>query len=265
MNGTGEAITREELELATGDGVRVLVADTGVDGDHPMLCDADLKHWKVEKEADGDADLKHWKVEKEADGEMRITASAGGDLQGHGTAVASIVRSHAPGVQIHSLQVIQGGLSGQSSTVIAGLSWAVDAEYDLVNCSFGTRQPAFLKYYKRLVDRAFCRNVLMIAAGSNQDYRIVEYPSAFPTVLSTDCGKLDPERILRRTGHLVEFVACGDGVRVPWGNGEYRTVSGSSFASAHLTALIARVRQLRPRWNACQVKAALYGLAEPDQ
>ncbi len=250
MSATRDQIRRDELALATGAGQRILVADTGVDGDHPMLRDVEIKHWQVEKGSGGEA---------------RIVASAGGDIQGHGTAVASIIRAHAPGVQIHSLRVIEGGLAGQSSTVIAGLTWAVEEEYDLVNCSFGTRKPAFLQYYKRLVDRAFCRNVLVVAAGSNQDYRIIEYPSAFPTVLSTDCGRLDPDRIIRRTGHLVEFVACGDGVRVPWGGGEYRTVSGSSFASAHLTALIARIRQLRPQWNACQVKSALYRLAEDEE
>jgi hypothetical protein len=59
----------------------------------------------------------------------------------------------------------------------------------------------------------------------------------------------------------VEFVACGDGVRVPWAGGSYRRVSGSSFASAHLAAVAARIRRLRPQWNVCQVKSALYRLS----
>ena len=50
-------------------------------------------------------------------------------------------------------------------------------------------------------------------------------------------------------------------VRVPWKGGGYKTVSGSSYAAPHLAALAARIRELRPAWNACEVKTALYRLA----
>jgi hypothetical protein len=59
----------------------------------------------------------------------------------------------------------------------------------------------------------------------------------------------------------VEFVARGENVRVAWKSGQYRVISGSSFAAPHLSALVARIRQVRPDWNACQMKSALYELA----
>jgi hypothetical protein len=41
-------------------------------------------------------------------------------------------------------------------------------------------------------------------------------------------------------------------------------ISGSSFAAPHISALVARIRQVRPDWNACQVKTALYELAAAE-
>ena len=81
-------------------------------------------------------------------------------------------------------------------------------------------------------------------------------------MLSTDFGALDALALKRRPGHLVEFIARGATVRVAWKNASYRTISGSSFAAPHLAALAARMRQLRPEWNAIQAKAALYEIAE---
>ena len=103
-----------------------------------------------------------------------------------------------------------------------------------------------------------------MAACNNTDYTRVEYPGSFTTVLSTSYGDLVGLSLRRRRGRLVEFVARGQDVRVPWLGGSFRVMSGSSFAAAHVAALAARVRQCRPAWNACQVKAALYALADGD-
>jgi subtilisin family serine protease len=247
MNLHGDPLTREAVGAATGAGVRILVADSGVDCRHPAL---------------GGATVRHWGVAPGKGGDVSVRASEGGDRLGHGTAVASIIRTLAPDCELDSLQVLGGTLRAWSETVLAGLCWGIDQGYDIINCSFATSAHRYLAAYKHLVDLAFCRNVLLVAACSNADFRRIEYPSAFPTVLATDCGKLEGLRLRRRRGHLVEFVASGDGIRVAWTGGQWREVSGSSFAAPHLTACAARIRQLRPDWNACQVKAALYAIAD---
>ncbi|MEM8714109.1 MAG: S8 family serine peptidase, partial [Planctomycetota bacterium] len=181
--------------------------------------------------------------------------------------VAGVLADHAPSAQIDSVQVLGRNKRGQTSVVLCALEWALGEDagrrrYDVVNCSFGTREERYILGYKRLVDRAFTCNVLLVAASNNLDFRTREYPGSFPSVISTDFApELEPLQLVRRGGHLVEFAARGASVRVPWRNGEYRTVTGSSFAAPQVAALAARIRERRPDWNACQVKSALYALA----
>jgi subtilisin family serine protease len=238
------------LRRATGAGVRALVLDSGVETAHPDLV--------------GGPPIRTFRVEAEETGELRRVVEDGdGDVYGHGTAVASIVRRFAPGAAIDSVKVI-GRPVGSSHFVVAALHWGIDQGYDVINCSFTTQDAQHCLRYKAAVDRAFCRGVQVVSACNNREYWRVEYPGSFPTVLSTDYAMLPGLSLRRRRGQLVEFVAPGQDVRVAWQAGGYRTISGSSFAAPHVTAIVARLKELYPRWNACEVKAALYALAEGE-
>jgi subtilisin family serine protease len=241
------SIDVKSLSEADGRGVRVLVLDSGIETSHPDLAGLAIKSYRVE--AEGDDELR------------RIVPDDGGDVYGHGTAVASIIRRFAPGATIDSVKVI-GRPVGSSHFVVAGLHWGIDQGYEVINCSFTSQEAQHLARYKAAVDRAFCRNVLIVSACNNKEYWRVEFPGSFPSVISTSYADLPGLRIQRRAGELVEFVARGQDVRVAWKGGGYRVISGSSFAAPHVTALVARMRQMRPGWNACQVKAAMYAVAE---
>jgi len=235
------------LKEADGRGVRVLVLDSGIETSHPDLAGATIRSFRVE--AEGESDLR------------RIVEDDAGDVYGHGTAVASILHRFAPAATIDSVKVI-GRPVGSSHFVVAALHWGIDQGYDVINCSFTSQEAAHLPRYKAAVDRAFCRNVLIVSACNNQEYWRVEYPGSFPSVVSTSFADLPGLTVRRRAGELVEFVARGQNVRVAWKGGGHRVISGSSFAAPHLSALVARIRQVQPGWNACQVKALLYELAE---
>lgn len=239
-------MTRDELAGATGRGVGVLVIDSGVETEHPALAGRSIPCWRVESAGGG---------------RLRVVRENGGDVFGHGTAVAAIVARWAPAAALDSLRVLGTDLRATSAQFLAGLDWGIRQRYDVINCSLGTTNTAYLPQYKRLVDLAFCRNVLLIGACNNQDFQAEDYPSSFPTVLSTDFGPLEGLALRRRAGELVEFVARGEQIRVAWKGGSYRTTTGSSFAAPHLCAVVARIRELRPRWNACEVKAALYQIS----
>jgi subtilisin family serine protease len=240
-------VSPEEVRQSTAKGVRILVVDSGVEVTHPALSDRSFRCWRVLPGPDG----YHQVVED----------PSGVDVFGHGTAVAAILCEFAPGASIESLRVLGGDLRATSHLVLAGLHWAIDQGFDVVNCSFGSSNNQFLPDYKSAVDRAFCRNSLLVSACNNFDFQKLEYPGSFPTVISSDFGKLDGLDLLRRPGHLVEFVARGDEIRVAWKDGSFRQSTGSSFAAPHVAAIVARIRQLRPQWNACEMKTALYELS----
>lgn len=236
----------QELRSARGRGVRIICLDSGVQADHPDLAGTTIRCLRVEPDAAGNC---------------HVVDDAEGDAFGHGTAAAAIIRRYACEAVIDSLRVI-GRPGGWSQYVLAGLHWAIDQGYDVVNCSFTTADTEFLADYKAAVDRAFCRNVLIVSACNNKAFWRVEYPGSFPSVISSDYAPLDGLTLRRRPGELVEFVAPGQDLHVAWKDSTCRVMTGSSFAAPHLSAIAARIRQVRPGWNACQVKSAMYELAE---
>src|SRR5690242_2494056 len=80
---------------ADGAGVRVAVLDSGIDPAHPDVGEIERS---VTVAADGD-------------GRERIVDDDRGDLAGHGTAIASIVRRLAPACRISSVRVLTEGAS----------------------------------------------------------------------------------------------------------------------------------------------------------
>jgi len=92
-------ISYSEIEKATGAGVRVLVMDSGVDLSHPELANVPIKCWRVCSDPYGDPMVKE---------------DEGGDAYGHGTAVCSILHKNAPGIELHSLRVLDENIRGSS-------------------------------------------------------------------------------------------------------------------------------------------------------
>jgi subtilisin family serine protease len=230
---------------ATGRGVRVLVVDSGVDPAHPTFAGQSIPTFVAQVDARG---FRH------------VVPEPPLDVSGHGTAVAGIIHAFAPEAELSSVRVMSE-IGGSSLLVIAALHWAIDQGFHVVNCSFTSADGRFLADYKAVVDRAFCRNAVIVAACNNRNYGAVEYPGSFPTVISTDFDKMEGLTLRRRRGELVEFVAAGDHVTVAYRDGQSRIMTGSSVASPHVAAIVARIRQLRPEWNACQIKSSLYELA----
>jgi hypothetical protein len=223
--------------------VRVLLLDSGVEPGHP-----DLEGWPITT--------------------LGLTGAAGGwrvapeeprDTFGHGTAIASLLRSLQPDLELTSLRILGQDLRAGTDQVRFALGWALDQGFDLINCSFGSSSRQDLPEFKTLVDQAYCRNTWIVAASSNLDPALEEYPGAFPSVFTVTSANLERvESLLRRPGELTEFAAHGADVRVAWKGGGHRILTGSSFAAPRLTALLAGLRAEQPLWNACQAKAWLY-------
>ena len=90
-----DQVTREwAWEGSTGAGVRVCVLDSGIELDHPLVGRVDQSVTVVRDE----------------DGELQVVEDTEGDLCGHGTACAGIVRALAPDVELTSVRVLGEGL-----------------------------------------------------------------------------------------------------------------------------------------------------------
>ena len=233
---------------ATGEGVRVAIVDSGIDTSHPDL------RGKIVKS-----------VEARLDGKRIVfDESAAGDSAGHGTACAGIVMSIAPGARIYSVKVLGAGGIGDGQAFLAGLEYAINNRYQVINLSLGTTKPQFFAPLHDLLDRAYQAGCVVVAAANN-----LPQPS-FPSVFSSSLisvvksAETNPLKFGFHFGEVIELTAPGVNVRTAWPNGSHRNLTGNSFACPHIVGVIARLLETHPNLTPFQVKSALYAIARKN-
>jgi subtilisin len=232
---------------ATGAGVRVAVIDSGIDADHPAL--------------EGCVDAGNGiDISISPDGEVVQTAGDHHDVFGHGTACAGIIHSFAPEARITSIRVLGEGLSGKAESFLAGLQWAVDNDFDVVNLSLGTRKRDWALAFYELCDRAYFNGTFLTTAANNMD--MVSYPSLFASVASVACNmSADPWRFHYNPQPPTEFLARGIDIEVAWRDGGTMTSTGNSYAAPHIAGLAALIGSKHPDLNPAQLKTVLTACA----
>ena len=234
---------------ADGAGVRVCVLDTGVDGDHPIVGGVQAA----------------MQVTADAAGELRVVPGEATDLAGHGTACAGVIRTVAPRCWLASVQVLTKGTQGMGDVLLAGLRWAVDEGYDVINLSLSTTKLALRNELAGLCDSAYFRHCVVCASAHNAP--VLSFPWRFASVVSV--ASITPPRAdgAAPVQHYynpkppVEFFAPGVGVRVAWRNGTMIKATGNSFATPYIAGLCALIMSKHPELTPFEVKTLLYHTA----
>jgi subtilisin len=237
-----ERVTRDwAWGEATGEGIRVCILDSGVDGDHPLVGGLESAVAMSLGE----------------DGEAMATEDTEGDLSGHGTACAGIVRALAPECSIASIRVLGGGFTGTGEVLLAGLRHAVEQEFDVINMSLSTTKKQFASVLHDLADSAYFRRTVVVASAHNTP--VESYPWRFSSVISVGSHEDDdPFTFYYNPNPPVEFFGRGVRVRVPWIGGRSVVVSGNSFATPHIAGICALVLSKHSELTPFQIKSVLY-------
>ncbi|MEV4567502.1 S8 family serine peptidase [Nonomuraea sp. NPDC049419] len=251
-----------------GSGVRVCVIDTGVDGTHPLVGDLARSLVVVQGEARTDeviadtamtATTAHTTI---GTGPPRAEAAAVIDCEptdpaGHGTACAGIIRSIAPAAELTSVRVLTDGRSGSGAALLAGLGWAVDEGFDVINLSLSTTRQEFQGPLQELGDRAYFRRTMLVAAAHNMP--VVSYPWTFSSVISVAShDENDPLTYYYNPAPPAEFHARGVRVPVAWRGGRRIRSTGNSFAAPHITGICALILSKHPWLTPFQLKSVLF-------
>jgi subtilisin family serine protease len=237
-----ERVTREwAWGDSTGKGVRVCILDSGVEAGHPSVGALESAVTITIGE----------------DEEAVVTQDTEGDVSGHGTACAGIVRALAPECGISSVRVLGQGFKGSGNVLLAGLRHAVEEGYDLINMSLSTTKKPFAAILHELADSAYFRRTVLVASAHNMP--VESYPWKFSSVISVGSHEeTDPLAFFYNPSPPVEFFARGVNVDVAWSGGRSLTVSGNSFATPHVTAICALILAKHPELTPFQLKNVLY-------
>ncbi len=215
---------RDVWPVTRGQGINVVVADTGVDYTHPDL------------------------VAVYAGGYNTFnTAIPPMDDNDHGTHVSGTIAAQdnnfgvvgvAPGVKLWAVKVLDSTGSGSSARMITAIDWTINQKNALggnwvMNFSLGSTMPSSLE--QEAFARAISAGILICAASGNESTATVpaplDYPAAYPDVMAI--GAVDSTRAIAsfsNEGSGLAVVAPGVSVlsTVPVGKGTAAGVSSSA-------------------------------------
>jgi subtilisin len=225
---------------STGQGVRVCILDSGIEAGHPLVGQIE---GAVAVQVNGE--------------EVSVVDDDEGDLCGHGTACAGIVRSIAPDCSLFSVRVLGAGFTGSGTALLGGLRWAVEQGFDVINMSLSTTKSQFAGMLHEVADAAYFRRTVLVASAHNMP--VESYPWRFSSVISVGSHEEpDPLAYFYNPNPPVEFFARGVDVEVAWLAGGSARSTGNSFATPHITAVCALILGKHPELTPFQLKNTLY-------
>jgi len=225
-------------DVATGREVRVAVIDSGVETGHPDLAGQVLLNQNFVDDRPPPA-------------------------EGHGTAVASIIAARAdngagiagiaPQARLLALRACWQAAPAQTLCTSLGLAKALYAaiqqDAQIINMSLSGPDDRLLGV---LLDQALARGVAVVAALPGRG-GAGAFPANHPGVFVVGSAPPLPTGAILAPGRDVPSAAPGGG---------WSLVSGSSFAAAHASGLLALVRELDGARGTLALKTALVTAAE---
>ena len=234
--------------VPTGAGVKLAIIDTCVEGNHDEL------HGAIASTFDAIP-----------------PASGGCKPEDHGTAVASLIAGHsklhgtAEGASILSAQAFsftkeEKEIVATSREIALSMDWAAKSGAQVMNLSFaGPADPLI----ERTVAAAYRKGIGLVAAAGNAGPRSPPlYPAAYPEVIAVTAtnGKQQIYSAANRGKHI-SVSARGVDVLAAHTNNTYGMKSGTSFAAAEVSGVVASLLEKRPKAGPEEIRAALQNTA----
>ena len=191
------------------------------------------------------------------------------DSNGHGTGMASLIAGNgtdvmglAPAARVLAVRVMTGAGGFTTQELAAGIQFAVQQHAGVINLSLNSVQsdPAV----QQAISQAVAANIVVVAASGNESAASVDFPAAYPGVVAV--GAIDQNgQIWSRsnTGSHVTLAAPGVSIYRDNNLNQQGTDSGTSDATAYVSAAAALVRSAHPDWTADQVISDLISTADP--
>jgi len=275
----------EAWDIETGDEeIIICVHDTGVDWDHPDLEDniwvnpgEDLNHNGVVdpsdfNDIDDDSngfvdDIRGWDfvdtndtVFPGEDGKVRDNNPM--DFHGHGThcsGIASAVTNNNVGVAgvcwnckimaVRAGYMTEGGWGHlEADDAVEGVIYAADNGADVISMSWGNYSLHYL--LKDLMNYAYSKGVVLVAAAGNDDSSLKLYPAALGNVIGVGAtDHRDDKASFTNHGSWVDVAAPGVDINSTMFNDTYYTWSGTSMATPCVAGLVGLILSKNPGFN----------------
>ncbi len=160
---------------------------------------------------------------------------------GHGTLVAGLIALVAPDAQILPVKVLNSDGSGSTSSVAAGIRYAMDHGADVINLSLIC--PFESELVNEAIEDAIHAGVVVVAGMPNNGARSEVWPASRDGVLSvTAVDASDHLAPFSDRNRYVKLCAPGVDIHSTMPNDEFGQGDGTSFATAWVSGAAALVR-----------------------
>jgi thermitase len=238
-------------------GVKVGVVDTGIDQAHQDLAGKTA----------GCAGVKNFGVLGLFGGDPTIVAGKCADDNDHGTHVSGTIAAVAnngvgvagvaPPAQIVSCKALSSAGSGSTTGVANCIDWAAAQGVKVISMSLGGGSSTTLQ---AAVQRAYNggRGTLIVAAAGNDGNGTLNYPAAYPEVVSVAAtDRNDQHASFSNVNADVEVSAAGVNVLSTLPGNAYGTLSGTSMATPHASGVAAMISYRYPALDAAGIRTRL--------
>ncbi|QWU16654.1 subtilisin [Paenibacillus sophorae] len=199
--------------------IKIAIIDTGVDISHPDL------------------------LENIKGGFNSINSKKSyNDDNGHGTHVAGIIAAEhnnigvvgvVPKANIYAIKAFDSLGNGYLSDIIEGINWSINNNMNVINISFGANADSQLLH--DIIIKAYEAGIVVVAAAGNDSSSIVNYPAAYPEVISVSAVDTNFNKASFAPSGKVDVVAPGVNIFSTYLGSMYAGLSGSSMATPHVT------------------------------
>ena len=228
--------------VATGLGSLIAVIDTGIDQSHPDLQAA-------------------------VTGSFDATEVKQQVSDPHGTAIAGIITAHgaiegvAPQAKLLDVRVFEpeAGRAGSIASTMAllrGLQWSADTHASIVNLSLAGPRDRLIG---EAIGAMIAKDIVIVAAAGNAGASAPNaYPAAFADVIAVTATDSDDALYTSANhGSYIALAAPGVDVIAPALFEAYQMNSGTSFAAAQVSGVIALMLERDPKLSNQKIRAVL--------
>lgn len=233
-------------KIGLGRDVKIAVAGTGVDYNHPDISDK-FGYNKGIDFVNGNNDPM--------------------DDNGHETMTAGLVAGNITGVsheaRLYSVKVLDQDGSGYESDSIAAVDWSIENDINIINKSLGA--PSASQAYEEICKAAYNQGLVIVASAGNNSVG-PSYPAAFEESVIAVAG-LKKNKTRAEFSNLFHTNNCAaPGVDVPTIDlgGGYTTGTGTSFSAPLVTGGIGIVYNLLANYDIEPILESTCEILEQD-
>lgn len=228
--------------FTAGEGVKILLIDTGIDEDHPELKHAFKLGYNFFERSNN--------VE---------------DEEGHGTHVAGLLVGKTTGVapeaELTVVKVLNDEGKGSYGSVMDGITYAINYDFDIICMSLGVGGDLPVMMRERIA-QAHQKGIVMVCATGNQGANEALSPARLDEVIAVG-GLNEQMEVASFTNGGYDVLAPAMNILSTYKDGKYARMTGTSMASplvaGGIALLISYYRKKGVELSPTEIKEMLSG------